>query len=277
MDTPDSDQQTDDVVAAQGGNRAALERIVRIVQPQVYRLALRFFGDPRDAEDAAQEALIQVVTKLDRFRGESALSTWVYRVATNKFLSMARGRGERAALTFEDLDAELARMPATRRSAPEPAVDDRLLLEEVKIGCTSAMLLGLDRDHRMAYILGEIVELDHHTAAEVLGITAAAYRKRLQRARERITDLMRARCGLFDEANACRCSVRAPAAIERGCVDPHNLVFASSATQARRFPAVLHEIRRLEVADRAAAIYRSHPEGRSRADVAGFVRDLLAS
>lgn len=277
MDTPGNDPQADDVVAARGGDRAALERIVRAVQPQVYGLALRFFGDPRDAEDAAQEALIQVVTKLDRFRGESALSTWVYRVATNKFLSMARGRGERAALTLDEFDDELARVPAARRPTPEPAVDDHLLLEEVKVGCTLAMLLGLDRDHRMAYILGEIVELDHHTAAEVLEITPAAYRKRLQRARERVTNLMRARCGLFDEANACRCRVRAPAAIERGCVDPHSLVFATSATQARRFPAVLHEIRRLEVADRAAAIYRSHPEGRSRTDVAGFVRDLLAS
>lgn len=73
------------VAAAIRGDRAALERVVHAVQPLFSRLALRFFGCPRHAEDATQEALAQLVTKLDRFEGKSAFTTWAYRLATNKF------------------------------------------------------------------------------------------------------------------------------------------------------------------------------------------------
>ncbi|CAM3987098.1 RNA polymerase sigma factor [Nocardiopsis gilva] len=269
------DRHIDNVAAATDGEAEALERLVRGIQPELYRLAVRFFGDPRDAEDATQEALVQVVTRLDRFNGESAFSTWVYRVATNKFLSLARSQGERRALSLAEFDEELSRVPSTPAEATSAHVADRLLLEEVKIGCTLAMLLCLDRGHRMAYILGEIMELDHATGAAILDISAAAFRKRLQRSRTRITDLMRARCGLIDRRNACRCRLRVPVAVERGCVDPHDLVFASSKEQARQFPEVLREIRRLEEADRAGALYRSHPDTRSTVDLATFVHKLF--
>ncbi|CAM3963600.1 RNA polymerase sigma factor [Nocardiopsis rhodophaea] len=269
------DRHVDNVAAATDGEAEALERLICEIHPEVYRLAVRFFGDPRDAEDATQEALVQVMTRLDRFNGESAFSTWVYRVATNKFLSLARTQGERRALSFGEFDEELSRVPSALPEATGAHVADRLLLEEVKVGCTLAMLLCLDRGHRMAYILGEIMELDHATGATILDISAPAFRKRLQRSRTKITDLMRARCGLIDRRNACRCRLRAPVAVERGCVDPHDLVFASSAEQARHFPEVLGEIRRLDEAERAGALYRSHPDNRSTADLAAFVHRLF--
>lgn len=259
----------EDVSLALDGDADALERVVRSMQPLVQRLALRFFGCPQHAQDATQEVLIQVVTRLDRFAGQSAFTTWVYRVATNKFLSMSRSRAERAATTFAAFDDELADLP------PSPDADDALLLEEVKIGCTLAMLLCLERDARMAYILGAIAELDHELAAEILDLSPATYRKRLQRARDAITGLMRARCGLFDPANPCRCGRRVERAISRGRVDPDELVFATAADQARRFPRVLDEIRSLDEVARAAALYRSHPDPRARADLASFLRDKL--
>lgn len=159
---------------------------------------MRFFGHPQTAEDATQEALVQVVTKLDRFDGRSAFSTWVYRVATNRFLSTARSPAERMAMTFEEFDEDLATIPAPTGAVQIPDVDDALLAEEVKIGCTTAMLLCLDRGHRLAFALGEILELDHNIAAEILDTSPGAFRKRLQRARSKITNLMRQRCGLYD-------------------------------------------------------------------------------
>lgn len=266
----------DDVAGALDGDREALERLVRAIQPKVHRLAMRFFGHPQTAEDATQEALVQVVTKLDRFEGRSEFSTWVYRVATNRFLSMARSPAEHMAMSFEEFAEDLATIPASARTASLPDVDEALLAEEVKIGCTTAMLLCLDRGHRLAYVLGEILELDHNTAAEILDVSPAAFRKRLQRARSSITDLMRRRCGLYDPANPCRCRARVPVAIEQGRLDPNELVFASSVEQARRFPAVLEEIRRIDAADRAAALYRSHPDTRPKADFVSFVRELFA-
>jgi RNA polymerase sigma factor (sigma-70 family) len=263
-----------DVAAAVGGDRAKLERVVRAIQPMIGRLALRFFACPEHAQDATQEALVQIVTRLGRFDGQSAFTTWVYRVTTNKFLSMARSRAERETRSFEAFDEELSQVA---EPGPEPpsGVEHELMVAEVRIGCTLAMLLCLDRPTRMAYILGEIAELDQRVAADVLGCSPAAYRKRLERARAAITGLMRRRCGVFDPANACRCAARIPTAIAKRRLDPAALMFAAPAEQVRRFPEVLDQIRRLEAVQRSAAIYQSHPDGGSRVDFAERLQEIL--
>jgi RNA polymerase sigma factor (sigma-70 family) len=247
-----------DVARARSGDRVALESVIRVVQPEVHGLALRFLWHPEDAEDATQEILIRVITGLGTFRGESRFRTWVYRVACNALLTLRRKRMERRSMTFDEFGDDLATGLSDDPPRAEPEPDESLLLEEVKIGCTLALLLCLDRNHRLAYILGEILELDHHEAGGILEITPATFRKRLSRARQRITSFMVARCGLVNPANACRCQRRVARAIALGRVDPAHLLFASAREQARRFPQVLTEIRRLEETRRAAALYRSH-------------------
>ena len=100
-----------DVVRALDGDRDALTRLVERVRSPVYRLALRFFGNRADAEDASQEALIQVVTRLDRFSGRSAFETWAYSVASRTFLSIARGG---TPLSFEQFSEEARGRPDAR-------------------------------------------------------------------------------------------------------------------------------------------------------------------
>jgi RNA polymerase sigma factor (sigma-70 family) len=243
---------------AQRGDRSALERVVREIQPQLYGLALRFLWHPEDAEDATQEILVRIVTRLASFRGESAFRTWAFQVACNALRTLRRQRMERAEMSLESFAADLAAGLSDLPVATTPPVEESLLWEEVKIGCTMAMLLCLDREHRLAYILGEILELDHLTAAAALEVSPDAFRKRLSRARAGIVGLMKARCGLAHPENPCRCRRRVATAISRGHLDPARLLFARSAEQARRFPEVLAEIRRLEELRRAAALHRSH-------------------
>jgi RNA polymerase sigma factor (sigma-70 family) len=265
-----------DVDRARAGDRGALESVVRAVQKDVYRVALRFLWHPQDAEDATQEILIRVITGLGSFRGDSSFRTWVYRVACNTLLSLRKnGRMERQAVSFDEFGDDLARGLSEDFPVVEYDPDKALLLEEVKIGCTLAMLMCLDRDHRLAYILGEIVELDHHEAAEVLEIAPGAYRKRLSRARASITSFMTSRCGLANPANACRCRRRVATAVGLGRVDPANLLFASSLDHARRFPQVLAKIRQLEETRRAAALYRSHPDPKPSAAFVSWLRKVV--
>lgn len=264
------------VARAQDGDREALEQVVDAIRDDVYRLALRFLWHPEDAEDAAQEILVRVVTRLSSFAHRSSFSTWVYRVACNRLLTLRRQRAEARAMTpaefAEDLGHGLSDAPP-----PDYRVEQNMLLEEVKIGCTLAMLLCLDRDQRIAYILGEILELEHREAAEALDITPAAFRKRLSRARTTIRGLMRQRCGIVEPGNACRCGKRVETAVRQGRVDPDELLFVSSAEQAHRYPEVVETIRRLEETRRAAALYRSHVLPAPGEDFAGLVRDLIAS
>lgn len=255
---PAVDERT--VAAAIGGDRIALERVLIEVQNDVYRLAHRMLWHPQDAEDATQEILVKVATRLSTFRGDARVTTWVHRIAVNHLLTTRRRRAERQALSFDAFGEDLA------RGLDEPydgrGVDEGLLAEEVKIGCTQGMLLCLDREHRIAYILGEIFELPGEEAASILGISPAGYRKRVQRARERIKRFMRGHCGLVDPANPCRCARRVGAAIATGRVDPDRLLFAE-------------HVQRIERLQDAAAVFRSHPEQRAPDRVVAAVMNAL--
>lgn len=267
-----------DVTAAQDGSREALERVVRSIAPAIRRLALRFFGCPDHAEDAAQEALVRVVTRLETFEGGSAFTTWAYRVAVHRFLSLKRSPLEREARSFEEFEDDLAADTGPLPRTP-PSPEHELVLAEIRVGCTLAMLTCLEREARMAYILGEIMELEQDDACHILACSASAYRKRLERARARVTGLMKRRCGVFDAANHCQCEARIPIATARGYLNPKSLVYAPTLDGAhgtQGFREVVGHIRRLEEAQRAAALYQSHPEPRPRADFAAELRALLS-
>jgi len=263
------------VVRAREGDRAALDYVVGSINGEIYRLAARFLWHPADAEDAAQEILIRVITGLSSFRGDSRFRTWVYRIACNALLSMRQQRMESRAMSFEQFGADLNQGLTDDFVAQEPGPEAAMLMEEVKIGCTLAVLLCLDRDHRLAYILGEIMELDHNEASAVLEIEPAKYRKRLSRARADIEALMTSRCGLINSTNHCRCRRRVRTAVATGRVDPLKLLFASSQEQVARFPIVLREIRELEEGRRTAALYRSHPEPNAPATLTSWIRNFL--
>ena len=264
-----------DVARARAGDRDALETVARAVQQDVGRLALRFLWHPQDAEDATQEILIRVITGLGGFQGDSGFRTWVYSVACNALLTLRKKRMEERSMTFEDFGEDLARGLSDDSLRVEYDLDERLLLEEVKIGCTQAMLLCLDRGHRLAYILGEIIELDHQEAAEILEIAPAAFRKRLSRARASITSFMMSRCGLANPANACRCRRRVATAVDLGRVDPEKLLFVTSLGRANQFPQVLVKIRQLEETRRAAALYRSHPNPKPSESFVSWLRRVV--
>jgi RNA polymerase sigma factor (sigma-70 family) len=253
--------------AAAGGDGAALAALVRVVQDDVYRLALRMLWHPQDAEDATQEILFKIVTSVATFRGESAFRTWAFRVATNHLLNVKRSRVEEQGLTFEafgrDLADGLADPPAGAADDPAQA----LLVEEVKIGCTQAMLLCLDRNERVAYILGDVFELESAVAAEVLGIGAAAFRKRLSRARAQVREFMREHCGLVTPEAACSCARRVAPAVARGRVDRHRLLFAGRGEDAPRRLPVLEAVGEMERLHEIAAIHQSHPRHRVPATV----------
>src|SRR5207247_2129414 len=115
------------------GDRNALDALVRDLQGDVYGLALRMMWNREDAEDATQEILVRVVTRLAQFDFRSRLKTWVYRVAVNYILDVKKSPIERMHLNFERFAQDLAE----GLSSDGPADAERsLLTEEVKIGCT---------------------------------------------------------------------------------------------------------------------------------------------
>src|SRR5437870_9878176 len=117
---------------AVAGDSDALNDLVRDLQRGIYHLALRMLWTREDAEDATQEILVRVVTRLAQFDFRSKLRTWVYRVAVNYILDVKKSPIERMHLTFERFADDLA----DGLSSDGPADAERsLLIEEVKIGC----------------------------------------------------------------------------------------------------------------------------------------------
>src|ERR671917_1059797 len=129
------------VARAQEGDRAALEAVIAGVRDRIYNLALRMLWHPADAEDATQEILVRIVTHLGSFRGESAFTTWVYRVAANSLLTTRKRRAEREELTFERFAEQLDEGLSADVPGPAAEVENQLIVEEVKLGCSQGMLL----------------------------------------------------------------------------------------------------------------------------------------
>ncbi|MDQ4133694.1 MAG: RNA polymerase sigma factor [Actinomycetota bacterium] len=267
MPAVDGDALRDVAFAAAGGETDALERLVAAVQDDVYRLALRMVWHPEDAKDATQEALVRIVTRVGTYRGEASFRTWAYRVAANHLVNWRKSRAEQENLTFrrfaDDLHEGLADDGASR---PDAA----LLAEEVKLGCTLGMLLCLDREHRLAYVLADVLELRSEDGAYVCDVSPTAFRQRASRARAKLRAFVGEHCGLVNAEAACRCDRRVDAAVRLGRVDPDRLLFA-------RREAVSAAVRDMEHLHDLGSLMRSHPDYRAPAAVTEKVRALLSS
>src|SRR4030095_98697 len=101
------------------------------------------------------------------------------------------------------------------RSVP---ADVQLLVDEARIGCTSAMLLCLDREQRLIYVLGEIFGVSDKIGSELLEITRENFRQKLARARRDLHNFMENKCGLVNKSNPCRCTKKTQAFMNAGYV-----------------------------------------------------------
>jgi RNA polymerase sigma factor (sigma-70 family) len=247
------------VAAAQQGDRNALTVVIERHRPWVYNIALRMMGDAGSAEDATQDIFIKVLKKISTFEGRSSFRTWLYRVAFHHLLNAKRSLGEQAVGTFEEYGAGLEAAPnLDLGDIPQP--ERELLVEEAMTACMTGMLLCLNREQRLAYVLGSVFSLTDTVASEILGIASATYRKRLSRARADLHKFMNGQCGLINKDNPCRCARKTRAFFELGHLDRGELKFqrnrvASIGEMAPREAGALYE----KLTNDYPALYREHP------------------
>jgi len=277
-DNAPSQHEDENLVArARAGDRKALEDLIEHHQAWIYNIALRMLFHPQDAEDATQEILVKIVTRLSSFEGRSSLRTWIYRIVVNHVLNMRRGRLEDPLIDFRRYGEELEKIPDLDPPDHKGASPDgNLLVTEAMLACTSGMLLCLDREQRLAYILGAILGVSDAVAAEVLELTSENFRQRLARARRDLRNFMNDKCGLVNPANPCRCAKKTRGFIQAGHVDPENLLFVRERICKVReaAPKTYQTIKTLD--DKCAEIYRGHPFYRPP-DLVQMVRKLVLS
>jgi DNA-directed RNA polymerase specialized sigma24 family protein len=227
------------VARARSGDRGALEDIIERHQAWIYNIAVRMLFHPQDAEDATQEILIKVLTRLSSFEGRSSFRTWLYRIVVNHVLNMRRGRVEDSAIHFRMYGEELDKTPDLDLPDPKDGSPDANLLSPALPECCFVSIVNSANVHPWCNL---------RCPAEVLEITAENFRQRLARARRDLRNFMNDKCGLVNQANPCRCVKKTRGFIQAGHVDPKNLLFvrervcevreaASQAPETRPVPA----------------------------------------
>ena len=271
--------------AATAGNLAALDRLLAGCQPGIYNLAVRVLGQRDDAADATQEILLKVATHLGSFRGESAFTTWVWRVAHNHLLTARTRAAEAPAVSLEAMAERLeqgldfATTLAKRQGEPLPLTpQDKLEARQIALACTQSMLMAMPRDERLLYVLETVFDLSSAEAADVVGISPAAYRQRLSRTRGRWSSFVSHTCGLANPQAACQCERQLPAARH------HAAAQAAAGRQPPPRVMALHRHELLEaernlaaftrVSD-AAAVFRAHPDYRAPGALVPAIRAVL--
>jgi len=158
-----------DVALAAAGDRGAFERLYRAHVNRVYAVCVRMTGDRAEAEELTQDVFVRVWEKLALFRGESAFTTWLHRIAVNVVLNARKSAG-RGRSRFEGGEDEVAELPA-RPHAP----GDRMDLE--------AAIKTLPPGARRVFVLHDVEGYRHEEIAEMLGVTTGATKAQLHRAR----------------------------------------------------------------------------------------------
>jgi RNA polymerase sigma-70 factor (ECF subfamily) len=167
------------------GDERALESVMAQYEARVFGLAFRLTGNRQDAEEVLQDVLLTVFQKIDKFRGDAKLSSWIYRIATNAALMKLRKRPKIRQIPLEE---ELGPAMTEEGTLAEPVVDwsglpsDELSRKELTQRLEEAVA-QLPPDYRSAVVLRDVEGLSAEETCKVLKISVAALKSRLHRGR----------------------------------------------------------------------------------------------
>ena len=256
------------------GDEKALEDLIKSIQDRIFSLAVKMLYFPQDAEDAAQEILIKIVTRLDSFKKQSSFCTWAMKIASNHLLNK-RAQLSRHEFTFKNCDDMIVRRSSIQPPAYYPDAEHDLIIQEMRIICVQGLFQCLNWDHRIVYILGETMDISGSEGAAILGISSANFRKRLSRSRERIRQFLIKNCDLFDEENPCNCDNQAQNAIDKGFIDPNHPQHQVYAKTGETKTITAKQLRQMEQLVRETFLTRIHPDYRAPRRFVARIREML--
>jgi RNA polymerase sigma-70 factor (ECF subfamily) len=179
---------------------------------KVFNLAFRLTGNKQDAEDVTQDTFLTVYKKLSGFRGESALYTWIYRIAVNNSLQLKRtlnkayieSLDEKIEIFKDDIPEEVRRW----QEDPEQKYLYDELVNEVQQMCYHFMTFILTDEQRVVYILWTVMEFSLDDISNILELEKSVVKARLQRAKNQLKKYFRDRCQWTEGESTCSCDSR---------------------------------------------------------------------
>lgn len=174
MSRPDAEL----VARCRAGDSDAFEALYREHSPRLYALARRMTGSPHESEDLLQDIFLQVHRKLDSYRGDAALGTWLYRLAFRQCLDFLRSRQGRMRAASSPLEDEGPSAPSMRET-PGARIDIERAVSQLPDGC------------RMAFVLHDVEGLEHKQIAEMLGVSEGTSKSQVFKARMKLRAMLR--------------------------------------------------------------------------------------
>ena len=180
LPSKDSTVSAGDLIArCQTGDVEAFEILYRQHAARLYTLACRMAGSPEDGEDLLQEIFLQAYRKLGSFKGDSAVGTWLYRLALNHCLDYVRSKRAKMSKLTETLDADTSFEPTARRETPIARLDLERAVERLPEGC------------REAFVLHDVEGFDHKEVGRLLGIAEGTSKSQVFKARMKLRASLR--------------------------------------------------------------------------------------
>lgn len=247
------------VEQALAGNKKALTQLIQQHQPFIYNVAWKMCHDSNDAHDLTQEVLIKVLTKLGQFNFKSAFRSWLYRIVVNEFLQSKRRPAEALFSSFEDYGNQLDAIPNPELTIEEEIAQQELT-KEMRFRCMSGMLMCLNREQRLIYILGDTFAIDQQLGAAIFNISRENFRIKLHRARKELYNYMNAKCGLVNKANPCRCPKKAKFLQQQGLLNEREMTFNQHyKSKIADFVQKHHATVQTKIEDKYTQLFQEHP------------------
>jgi RNA polymerase sigma-70 factor (ECF subfamily) len=188
---PKAASETQLVARAQHGDEQAFAALFEMHKRRVYSLCLRMTGNTAEAEDLTQEAFLQLFRKVSTFRGESAFSTWLHRLAVNVVLMHLRKKVPQQ-VSLDEVDS----------SQDEPVKrdygdNDRRLMGSIDRISLSRAIADLPPGYRMVFVLHDIEGYEHNEIAEIMDCSVGNSKSQLHKARMKLRDWLRQNEGLM--------------------------------------------------------------------------------
>lgn len=217
----------------------------------IFNISLNMLHNRSDAEDATQEIFIKVLNNYKEFRHDSRMETWIYKIACNYLIDCKNKMANN--ISFEIFENDVNTFQEYNNEFNLNREEEKIYAEQVKIGCTRAMLQCLEPENRLVLILGEIFNFKSSMASEICGLKEDVYRQRLSRTRKKIRHFMNKNCGLVNKDATCKCSKRLKVAHDHGRINFDKSLFQTDDKKIKDYVKEMNEI------DRVSQIFRDNP------------------
>ena len=162
----------------QAGDVEAFETLYRTHAARIYALASRMAGSADEGEDLLQEIFLQAFRKLDSFKGDAAIGTWLYRLALNHCLDSVRSKQAKMGKITDTLDADTSFQPSAKRDTPIARIDLERAMARLPPGC------------REAFVLHDVEGFDHKEVGDMLGIAEGTSKSQVFKARLKLRAML---------------------------------------------------------------------------------------